>query len=63
MKRNLLLVLFALIVFLLASYALPGKIGGVKPTPTVRRVMEASDPSTFVWAAGYPQFVEFFAFW
>lgn len=35
----------------------------VGPTPTLRVVMQADDPSTFVLAAGKPQLVEFFAYW
>lgn len=35
----------------------------VEPTPTVRVLMLATDPATFVRAAGQPQLVEFFAFW
>lgn len=35
----------------------------VEPTPTVRIAMLATDPATFVQAAGQPQLVEFFAFW
>ncbi len=63
MKRGILLVVLALVTVALAACAAPGGSSEVEPTPTVRRVMTATDPSTFVRAAGYPQFVEFFAFW
>ena len=68
MKRSVSWVLSALVAVALAACAVPGESSEVaptevKPVPTVRRVMTATDPSTFVRAAGYPQFVEFFAFW
>ena len=33
------------------------------PTPTLRVVMQATDPTTFEIASGQPQLVDFFAFW
>ena len=35
----------------------------IPPTPTVRPLMEASDPATFEIASGQVQIVEFFGFW
>ena len=35
----------------------------LEPTPTLRVVMQATDPSTVVKAAGRPQFIEYFAYW
>lgn len=34
-----------------------------KPTLAVKADLEATDPSSVQLAAGYPQLVEFFAFW
>jgi hypothetical protein len=33
------------------------------PTPTVRKELHATDPSTVSLVSGQPQLVEFFAFW
>ncbi len=61
----------ALLLALLAACAGPGAAAGtpappapaVGPTPTLRVVMQASDPAAFAPAAGQPQLVEFFAYW
>ena len=73
MQRNVLCAVLALAAVAVTACAVSGGSSAVEPTggapaeveltPTVRRVMTATDPSTFVRAAGYPQFVEFFAFW
>lgn len=40
-----------------------GSAPTIEATPTIRPDMHATDPATFVRAAGHAQFVEFFAFW
>lgn len=60
MKR-LFILSIALLLAACSNSAGSEQIAG--PTPTLRIVMQATDPSTFEIASGRPQLVDFFAFW
>jgi hypothetical protein len=55
--------LFLLLTLMLAACLPADEVSSEQPTPTARVALEATDPTTFVRAAGKPQLVEFFAFW